>query len=341
MIFYAPNIHTGGGMVLMQSIMDAWPEGNQCTAFLDERSRDTVQLPSAWNVHFCGPTIVGRLNAERNLAKVSTKNEVIFCFHNLPPIFPARGKIICYLQNANLVGLLPFGQLPGYVKVRTLAERCVLRLFRHRIDTFLVQTPTMQRALQKRYRGNVPAKIQVSPFIDAQHLCAVASPTDQLKWDFLYVSDGIAHKNHFRLFDAWVLLAKEGSFPSLALTLPPRDSVLIDRLEALKAEHSLNIVNLGHLPHDDLLKCYRQAGALLFASYAESFGIPLLEAKAAALPIIAAELDFVRDICEPVQTFDPFSERSIVRAVKRHLKLPADQMEPLDASRFVAMLFDL
>ena len=199
----------------------------------------------------------------------------------------------------------------------------------------------MQLALQQRYRGNMSAEIRISPFIDAQHLSVVSSPNDQMEWDFLYVSDGTAHKNHDRLVDAWVLLAKEGLFPSLALTLPPRDGALIARMEALKEEHSLNIVNLGYLSHNELLKCYHRAGALLFASYAESFGIPLLEAKAIDLPIVAAELDFVRDMCEPVQSFDPFSERSIARAAKRHLKMPADMVVPIAPSRFVDELADM
>jgi hypothetical protein len=34
---------------------------------------------------------------------------------------------------------------------------------------------------------------------------------------------------------------------------------------------------------------------------------------------LASELDFVRDVIEPVETFDPDSPTSIARAVKRFL----------------------
>ena len=59
--------------------------------------------------------------------------------------------------------------------------------------------------------------------------------------------------------------------------------------------------------------------ALIFPSLAESFGLPLVEAQEFNKPILASELDFVRDVCSPVDTFDPKSSLSIARAVKRFL----------------------
>ena len=51
-----------------------------------------------------------------------------------------------------------------------------------------------------------------------------------------------------------------------------------------------------------LLKNY---DALIFPSYIESFGLPLLEASENKIPIIAPELDYVRDVCNPSETFNP------------------------------------
>ncbi|MGH8848481.1 MAG: glycosyltransferase, partial [Polaromonas sp.] len=44
-------------------------------------------------------------------------------------------------------------------------------------------------------------------------------------------------------------------------------------------------------------------------------------------PILASELDYVRDVCSPVQTFDPASPVSIARAVKRFLAVPEPVMQ--------------
>jgi glycosyltransferase involved in cell wall biosynthesis len=150
------------------------------------------------------------------------------------------------------------------------------------------------------------------------------------------VSDGAPHKNHRRLLQAWAILAGDGIYPTLALTLhPSRDKVLREEVVATSDRHSLRIRDLGQLPHQDLLRLYHRASALLFPSLAESFGIPLIEATEAGLPIIAPELDYVRDVCIPIETFDAHSPRSIARAVKRFLRMKTDCLDILSADALV------
>jgi hypothetical protein len=47
--------------------------------------------------------------------------------------------------------------------------------------------------------------------------------------------------------------------------------------------------------------------------------MPLIEASQAGLPVLASELDYVRDVIDPEQSFDPESAISIARAVKRFI----------------------
>ena len=61
------------------------------------------------------------------------------------------------------------------------------------------------------------------------------------------------------------------------------------------------------------------SSALIFPSRTESFGLPLIEAMHHGLPILAPELDYVRDVVTPIETFDPSSPISIARAVRRFL----------------------
>jgi glycosyltransferase involved in cell wall biosynthesis len=76
----------------------------------------------------------------------------------------------------------------------------------------------------------------------------------------------------------------------------------------------------------------------LFPSLGESFGLPLIEAQAMGLPILAAELDFVRDVCAPVETFDAQSAVSIARAVRRFLQQAESPRAPATAQEFLARL---
>ena len=70
----------------------------------------------------------------------------------------------------------------------------------------------------------------------------------------------------------------------------------------------------------------------------ETFGLPMLEARALRVPVLAAERDFVRDVCEPAQTFDPASPVSIASAVRRlQRRVPPDLLY-YSASELVARL---
>jgi len=158
------------------------------------------------------------------------------------------------------------------------------------------------------------------------------------QWDFVYVADGVAHKNHRRLIEAWRLLAEDGLYPSLVLTLGARDQVLARELLDVAARHGLRVENQGELTREGVAALYAQAGALVFPSFGESFGLPLIEATKAGLQIVASELDYVRDVCVPVQTFDPASATSIARAVRRQLSAPGPVVEPETPGQFWARL---
>lgn len=322
-VLHAPNVHTGGGFVLLQALTAAWPSDVQLTALLDARARGHVMLPDGAQVRWVDASASSRLKAEVYLSSTAVANDVILCFHGLPPLFSNQAKVIVFLQNRlYLARKLPSGYGLKSL-VRLTFERFVSRIFRHRVAEYIVQTPSMRRAVLQWYGARDPVQpaLRVLPFVEALQ----ASPKHNVRppdWDFVYVADGEAHKNHRTLFAAWQLLAQDGLHPSLALTLSPRDRVLKRELDALVVESGLRIKDLGQMPHEKVLSLYAKARAMIFPSTSESFGLPLIEATHAGLPILASELDYVRDVCSPVQTFDPTSAVSIARAVKRFFAVP-------------------
>ncbi len=339
-VLFAPNVGSGGGFVLLRALLDADWHGRNITAFLDARARDRFQgLPGHIAVVWCQASLLGRMRAEVGLARLSSAEHVVLCFHNLPPLLPTPATVHCFVQNANLVGLIPPSSQGFRLRLRYLVERAIARLGKRRVARYIVQTPTMREALVRWLGAKAPQQVLVEPFLDIKNLPAASAQERVLngnRWDFIYVSDGPPHKNHRRLLQAWRLLAEQGEFPTLALTLhPERDAVLRQDLSEMIERHALRIEDLGQMSHADLLQTYHQAGALLFPSFAESFGIPLIEAAAAGLPILAPELDYVRDVCDPVETFDPHSERSIARAVRRFLGAPSVKVAVHTPAQFI------
>ena len=68
--------------------------------------------------------------------------------------------------------------------------------------------------------------------------------------------------------------------------------------------------------------------------------MPLIEASQLDLPVIAAELDYVRDILDPVETFDPESSMSITRAVKRFMGKNEQSLPLLNATEFIECVLE-
>jgi glycosyltransferase involved in cell wall biosynthesis len=120
----------------------------------------------------------------------------------------------------------------------------------------------------------------------------------------------------------------------LALTLAQSETSLLTIIDVLRAKYGLEVYNLGDLPHKELLNLYDTSRALIYPSLTESFGLPLIEASALGIPIVASELDYVRDVCKPIETFDPTSEVSIARAVRRYLNQEEDLVQIRTPEKF-------
>lgn len=331
LLLYAPNVHTGGGLVLLQSLLNSWPQNSSLVAWLDIRAQNLLKLKDTAKIQWVSASISSRLKSELTLAREASVDDCVFCFHGLPPLIPIKSSIYIFLQNRLYIQSLSLKGYSWQLRQRLRFEKTVAFLLRTRCTCYWVQTPTMARDLKLWY-GKNSVSVKVLPFSQPT---VHTAPSESAKWDFLYVADGVAHKNHRSLVEAWVLLAQQDIKPSLALTLSKRDESLFAWIEQQIASHGLKISNLGQMPHDKLLSLYGQSKALIFPSLSESFGLPLIEARQAGLPILASELDFVRDVCEPEQTFDPASPTSISRAVRRFIGQADLPLNPVGAAEFL------
>ncbi|MDP2073001.1 glycosyltransferase [Hydrogenophaga sp.] len=308
-IVHAPNVHQGGGATLLRDLLTA-PNGPDL-AFIDARMRLPETVPSSLKVVRVAPSLRQRWKAEAELSRICRAEDVVLCFGNLPPLHKSRGKVFVYLQNRYLSAHRSLKGLPLKAQVRIHLERLWLRRYL-RDATVIVQTETMAQEV----RQNLHRSCEILPFAPRViHSREGRSPL----FDFVYVASGEPHKNHRNLIEAWVMLAQKGMRPTLCLTLDEsNDAHLLDWIRTRQTNEGLNIHNrksdVANMP-----ALYAQSLALIFPSLFESFGLPLIEARDAGLPILASELDYVRDVIEPHASFDPSSALSISRAVMRHL----------------------
>jgi glycosyltransferase involved in cell wall biosynthesis len=340
LIIHAPNIHRGGGRTLLLPLLEAAGKRPSLTALLDQRLEIPAELNQTLTITRIVPTIWGRLAGEWTLRRLAQAPDTILCFGNLPPLFRIKGRCLVFLQNRYLVEERNLEGFSLKVKVRLMAERLWLRLFNEHAETFIVQTSSMQQAAMQTLRRPVEIMALFPDFSGYQRQRIEKHRGQTTQYEFLYVATGEPHKNHVNLLEAWKLLASEGLYPSLCVTISELDYPDLFRIvEQTKGDHKLNIYNVPARSSSDMQRLYNHSRALVYPSMMESFGLPLLEASQAGLPIIAAELDYVRDLVDPVEVFDPRSPQSIARAIKRFLQIPEMPVTMLTSDAFISRLF--
>lgn len=342
-ILHAPNVHSGGGLVLLRSLIDAWPRHLPLHAYLDCRASKLLMLPKAAEITWVEPSLYSRFKTEILLSRDTLAGDIVLFKNSLPPLFRSRGKVIVFMQNRNLIEKILLRDYKFIDAVRIMTERTLSYWLRHRVDLYIVQTDSFKRSIETWYSSLFKTRepvVKVLPFMTRfSRLESDGFEPTGKSWDFIYVADGLAQKNHIMLFNAWKELAKQGIFPSLALTLGAGEKELISKVKELQRA-GLRITNLGELSHENIIHKYRECRALIYPSLRESFGLPLVEASLLGVPILASELDYVYDVCTPIITFDPMSFRSISRAIKRFLgleELVAEVSSPIEFLDYVIL----
>lgn len=338
LIIHAANVHQGGGRSLLMAILNTLPCDMKTILVLDKR----LSLPSVFlqqmEVRRISPSVIDRFEAEKWLVDNVAAGDLVLCFGNLPPLFKLRGNVVVFVQNRYLIDDVNLDGFSLKTRLRIRVERIWLSCRISNIDEIVVQTPSMKRLLEVRTKRNIP--ITVLPFVGVnngyERRIQPLKESKEKDIDFLYVASGEPHKNHRQLIEAWCLLAKEGVFPSLKITLDREKFAEVNTwLEQRVNQYQLKIDNVGTLPSDQVRLLYERTRALIYPSTFESFGLPLIEARQSGLPVLASELDYVRDVLDPEQTFDPESAVSIARAVKRFMAIEEQALPLHDANGFM------
>ena len=143
----------------------------------------------------------------------------------------------------------------------------------------------------------------------------------------LSVSSVYPYKNYVRLIEAYAELARRRrDVPDLVIAGDDQDppySAEIQRARAATGGLAGAIHILGELPYSAIPGYYAGAAMFVFPSYFESFGLPLLEAMASDVPIVASELPTFREVAGDAALYaDPFDAASIAAAMEQALFAP-------------------
>jgi glycosyltransferase involved in cell wall biosynthesis len=143
---------------------------------------------------------------------------------------------------------------------------------------------------------------------------------------FVVVGTIEPRKNHKVLLEAWLRLAQEMGAHAPRLVLIGQRSwdcaAVIEQIE--RAELAGTVIERGVVTDDELAAWLQHAQALLMPSWIEGYGLPIAEALAAGVPVIASDLDVFREIAGAVPDYaPPHDSARWLELVREYLELQA------------------
>lgn len=129
------------------------------------------------------------------------------------------------------------------------------------------------------------------------------------------------HKNLCRVLDALPALRRD--YPNLELRLAGRPQAQFRSQPELQSKLLQPGVNvLGYLTDEALAQAYAQADVFCYPSLEEGFGLPLIEAMAAGVPVVTSNVSCLPEIAGGAGILvDPYSVEDLIRG----LRLALDQ----------------
>ena len=208
--------------------------------------------------------------------------------------------------------------LPPLQRLRLIVLKMLMARSCKRAERVVVQTAHMARVVTKAF-GVAPERVVVAPpqvqrSVTASDCTEGVNAAEGISGGrplLLYVGSAARHKNLRVLLES--IKGIRAHFPEA--------SIVLTCLRPSSYPEPKGIVWLGALGRSTIFQLMRDADALVMPSLYETACLPLVEAMANGLPILAADRPYAREICEDAAFyFDPDDPESLVRCCLNMLK---------------------
>lgn len=225
--------------------------------------------------------------------------DLVYSMQNMP-VRHTNVKQIVYLHQSLQFSPVQFSLFDKEQRGYAIRQKFVCNVYRKNLkyaDKIIVQTNWFKDAVVKWIPFDADKICVVTPEI------SVESKFLQKKYElakpiFFYPAGDGMHKNHEVILNACKRLQNEGiTNYRVIFTLDPKTAAYSERIAQRIASEKLNIELTGIIPKEDVYEMYSHS-VLLFPSYLETFGLPLLEARMMKSIVLASDMPFCHEVLD-------------------------------------------
>lgn len=180
---------------------------------------------------------------------------------------------------------------------------------------------TLDELAQFAGREDLPMPVSLAAPLGIEPAVVGQDPASNPIPTFVTIGTIEGRKNHLLLLNVWLrLIDRLGSAAPRLVVIGQRGWEaqpvfdLLDNNEKLRG----HVIELSHCSDEELAAQLTSARALLFPSFAEGYGLPIVEALAGEVPVIASDLRVFRELYGDIPIY----------------------LDPLDASAWEAAIID-
>ncbi|OMD21919.1 glycosyltransferase [Paenibacillus odorifer] len=231
------------------------------------------------------------------------KPDIVFSMQNTI-VFGLNCKQVLYMHQS-----LPFQKIKKFSFLKR--EERVLAVYQHLIgklikksikksDMTVVQTKWIKDAVIQF--TNIASHKIVDVFPPQEDYSKYRKSSLAINENFFYPASGNLYKNHECIYKACAILQERGiTNYNIALTIDKKDTLYP------------NIIYMGEIPFEMVLEKYNNS-TLIFPSYIETLGLPLLEARQMGTRILASDCPYSREVLNDYENayfFNPFRPQEL------------------------------
>ncbi|MDD3252111.1 MAG: glycosyltransferase [Lachnospiraceae bacterium] len=191
---------------------------------------------------------------------------------------------------------------------QNVLSRSIFKSLRQ-VNRVIVQTQWMKDALIQK-AGVKEENIFVQPPDISMNVIGTFADTPSNRKRYFYPATAFHYKNHLTLFKAIEYASRHGLADyEVILTIKKDENSYTREVAKYVEEHGLNALFMGQVSREKVFELYANS-ILLFPSFVESFGLPLLEARLTNTYVVASDCPFCREILDgyaKARFFDPLN----------------------------------